>query len=431
MTIPSPDIPFATPGGRPIEVRIFHQTDPAGVIASGIGTFIRGLIKTAPPDIRFSVVGLTTDHVKRPVGRWTTLKLGDRDAKFFAVARNRNPGKRSFIPLSLKFVLGIYNYYGDCSSNCDVLEFHRFEPVIPFLGDLRPKTAFVHQDMEVISNHQSDIRWKYLPGLYFTLERHAVPACNSIFGVRETAINAYRAKNPEIADRFHFVPTWMDPDLFYPKDNDCKTALRQFADRRFNFDASDEILMSAGRLDLQKNPMLLVESFGKVHQVRPRSRLVVVGDGAMRSALVDRVKTLGLERRVLFAGLRSPREIADWMQIADCFLLTSAYEGMPVCVLEALACGVPIVTTNVGEVERIVRHGVNGRIVEHHSANAFAHGVLELLSNKQAYVGAPCTEAVRDYVPAKVLSGVYENYRMLADFRRNAAACHRHVDLSV
>jgi glycosyltransferase involved in cell wall biosynthesis len=82
--------------------------------------------------------------------------------------------------------------------------------------------------------------------------------------------------------------------------------------------------------------------------------------------------------------------------------------------LEALGCGVPVVTTKVGEVTRVVHHGLNGQVVEDHSVEAFARAILELLSKRDAYRGTPCTEAVRHYVPREVLAPVYQNYRALA-----------------
>jgi glycosyltransferase involved in cell wall biosynthesis len=398
-------------------VRIFHQIDPAGVVTGGIDTFIRGLIKAAPPDIRLSVVGLTTDHRKRPVGRWNTVQIAGRRVDFFPVGRNGNPGGRSRIPLSLKLTLGISRHFRACTSDCDVLEFHRFEPALAFLRDARPKTAFVHQDMAAVRHPMADIRWKHTPGLYFALERQVVPRFASVFGVRAEAVEAYRLDYPAIADRFHFIPTWMDPDLFHPAGSARREELRRSFQGVFGLSAEDEVLVSVGRLDQQKDPMLLLESFALVNRTRPATRLIVVGDGVLRPALADRTQALGLNGRVAFAGMRSPSEVAELLQLADAFLLSSAYEGMPMSLLEALGCGVPVVTTGVGEVGRVVRHGINGKIVHGRSPGAFARAVLDLLARRDACCGEPCTDAVRDYVPHKVLVPVYENYRMLA-YRR-------------
>jgi len=403
-------------GGR-IRVRIVHQIDPAGLVAGGIDTFIRGLIKTAPPDIQFSVVGLTTDEKRRPVGRWTTLELGGKRIDFFPVAINRNPGGRSAIPLSVKLTLGIFRHFRACSNRCDILEFHRFEPVIPFLGDPRPMTAFVHQNMDVIRNAKSDIGWRHFPGLYFELERRLVPMFASVFSVRVDAVDAYRVRYPGIADRFRFIATWADSDLFHPADSARRDEVRRSLEAVFGVKPEEEVLMSVGRLDEQKDPVLLVESFARVNSDRPNTCLIIVGDGVLRAALVSRTKALGLDGRVVFAGWRAPSEVADLLQVTDVFLLSSAYEGMPMCVLEALGCGVPVVTTRVGEVERVVHHGINGYVVREHSPEAFARAILELLSKRGAWRGDPCTDAVRQYVPGKVLGPVYENYRTLA--RRN------------
>lgn len=410
-----------TAHAAPTRVRIFHQIDPDGLLAGGVATFIRGLIKAAPPDIEISIVGLTTDHRRRPVGRWSMLERDGRRIAFFPVGRDRNPGGRSVVPLSIRMTLGISRHRSACSSDCDVLEFHRFEPVMPFLNDPRPKNAFVHQNMNVIHSSKSDIMWKHMPGLYFAMERRVIPQFGSIYCVRSDAVDAYRANHPAIADRFRFTPTWMDPDVFHPVDDAKKKELRRTLPEQFGFSSDDEVLISVGRLDQQKDPMLLLEAFARIHAERRKTRLVVVGDGILRAALVARARALGVEDRVTFAGLRTPAEVADLLQIANAFLLTSAYEGMPMAVLEAMGCGVPVVTTKVGEVTRVVRQGFNGRVVEEHSPEAFAVATLELLSTGGACRGRPCFEAVRDYVPQQVLAPIYENYRVLA--RRGSSRC--------
>jgi glycosyltransferase involved in cell wall biosynthesis len=408
------------PALRRVRVRVFYQTDPAGPITGGIDAFIRGLVKASPPDIEISIVGVTTDPRSRPVGRWSNLKVGSTQVAFLPVAGNRDPSGRSRVPLSLKLTLGVIRHFRRCSGGCDILEFHRLEPILPFLRDPRPKTAFIHQDMEVIRNPQSDIRWKGLPRLYFALERRLMPSLSTVFSVHAEAVRAYRTKYPNLAARFRFTPTWMDPETFYPVDGTRKAELRIELESAMGLRMDDEILISVGRLDRQKDPMLLVDSFARINAARPRTRLVIVGDGVLRPALVERAAALGLDKEVVFAGLRSPGDVANLLRAADAYVLSSAYEGMPLSVLEALACGVPVVATAVGEVSRVVRHGVNGAVVHEHSPEAISREMVKLLSERTRCSGAPCTDAVRDYVPDKVLAPVYENYRVLA------GSSHRH-----
>lgn len=389
-----------------VEVRIFYQTDPAGTIPGGVDTFIRGIVKAAPDDIRISVVGLTTDPVARPVGRWSTCVLGERTAEFFPVGCLRDPRGRSRIPLSLQLTAGIARHYRACTEGCDVLEFHRVEPALALLHDPRPKNAFVHMNMpDALQSSRSDVRWKALPGLFFLIERMALRSMDSVFGVRADAIDAYKAKYPELAERFRFISTWMDPELFYPAAEPQRARLRE----------GDRTLISVGRLDTGKNPLLLVDGFALLARERPEVKLVVVGDGVLRKEMQVRIERHGIAGRVVFAGLRPAEEVAELLRRSHCFVLTSAYEGMPMSVLEALGCGIPVVSTRVGEVERIVRPGINGEILSQATPEALSQALERCL--ERAYPSQACTAAVADYVPAKVLQPVYEQYRRLAHRR--------------
>lgn len=154
-----------------VRVRIIHQVDPDGSAPGGIITFIRGLIKAAPTDIAISVVGLTTDPVQRPVRRWSVLERSGRAIPFSAVGRDHTPGRRGRIPLSVRMTAGLTRHRRARSAGCDILAFHRFESMLPFLRDRRPVTAFVHANMNVLRIAHSDIMWKHAPAVNFALER--------------------------------------------------------------------------------------------------------------------------------------------------------------------------------------------------------------------------------------------------------------------
>jgi glycosyltransferase involved in cell wall biosynthesis len=383
-----------------VRVRIFYQTDPAVTIAGGIDTFIRGMLKAAPADIELSVVGLTTDPSARPVGRWSECKVDGRAAWFFPVGRLHDPRGRSRIPLSVRLTAGIARHFYACTSGCDVLEFHRIEPALLFLRDPRPKNAFVHQNMaDALGSRGSDVRWRALPWLFFLLERLMLESAASVFGVRADAVEAYRSRYPHLAHCFRFIPTWMDPDVFFPA--------REPQARE------ERVVVSVGRLDSQKNPLLLIDGFALLARRRADVRLVMVGDGVLRKEVEARIGHHGIGSRVVLAGLRPPREVADLLRRADCFALTSAYEGMPMCVLEALGCGIPVVSTRVGEIERVVKPGINGELVAPATPESVADALEKILSAGHTYAAQACVAAVADYVPQKVLASVFEHYRRL------------------
>ena len=394
------------------KVCIIYPADPMGVIPGGIDTFIRGILRWPPKDINISLVGVTTDPVARPVGKWTSCDLGRRQYDFFPVAKLENPESRGKIPLSVIFTAGLLWYRPKI--NASVLEFHRLEPMLVFLFDSRPKTAFVHQNMQVLNNPDSDILWSKFPSLYFKIESFLIRKLQSIYSVREDAVEMYKKNHPDIRDRFAFVPTWMDPDIFYPLGKDETQNLRLAVRDKWDIADSSEILVTVGRLDSQKDPILLAQSFRLLLEKRPEAKLVFIGDGVLRQDLITYLNRSGIADNVILAGLLSAAEISNILRASDLFVLSSAYEGMPMCVLEALGTGLPVVTTNVGEVKRVVIHNKNGEVVENRTARAISDAVDRTLNNLEKYSGTPCTDAVMQYTPKSVLTPVYENYRKLA-----------------
>jgi len=392
-----------------VRVRVFYQTDPAGIISGGIDTFIRGMIKAAPADIEISVVGLTTDAAARPVGRWSECAVEGRRVWFFPVGRLRNPRGRSRIPLSLQLTAGIARHFHACTSGCDVLEFHRVEPSLAFLRDERPKNVFIHTNLaDATRDPHSDIRWKAAPWLFFLIERIALCTMDSVYGVRSDAVAAYRAKYPQFASRFQFIPTWMDPDIFFPAGATLRAQLRE----SLGIGPHERVCISVGRLESGKQPLLLLDGFALLAKRDPQARLVLVGDGALWRQIEARTGEHGLAGRVTLTGLRPAREVADLLRLSDCFVLTSAYEGMPMCVLEALGCGIPVVTTRVGEVERVVRPGINGEVLAEATPDSVADALQTCLV--RGYRAERCVSAVSEFVPKKVLQPVFEHYRRLA-----------------
>ena len=323
-------------------------------------------------------------------------------------------GGRSRIPLSLRFSWGALRYRQACASDFDVYEFHRVEPALLYLKDVRPKNAFFHQDMAVIRTEQkADILWSRLPAIYFSLETRVMRSLSSAWCVREQGAESLRVRYPFLAEHIHFTPTWVDAEVFFPSPDAERRQLRAEAEATFDLDSAAFRVVTVGRLDTQKDPDLLLSAVGKLVAEGANIELLFIGDGVLRGKLEQRVADEGLTRRVRFLGLRSATEIARYLQAADCFALSSAYEGMPMALLEALGAGVPVVTTPVGEVARVVTNGVNGEITQDRTLESFAHSLDQVRRNAGQYSVAHCTRSVEPFTPSRVLAPVYENYRAL------------------
>lgn len=405
----------------PIRVRTFYPVDPPGTVPGGVDTFVRGLIKWAPADIEFSVAGMSTDLQRRPLGRWTRCELGQRSFDFFPVVAVGNAGARTRMPLSLRYTGGLLKHLRTLRQGFDVFEFHRVEPALVFTGDPRPRNAFFHQDMGVIrSESKADILWRHLPGLYFGLERRVVNALDSAWCVRDEGVRAMQARYPAKADVIRFVPTWVDVEIFVPPEAARRARLRAELAQSLRLDPEAVWVVSVGRLDTQKDPELMLAAFARLVEQGANLQWLVIGDGVLRARLEREVARAGLAGRVCFAGLRSPPEIASMLQASDVYALSSAYEGMPMAMLEALGSGLPVATTDVGEVRRVVFPGVNGAISADRSAPAFEACLGEVVAHAAAWRGAPAVAAVAAFQPALVLAPVYQRYRELGALARRS-----------
>jgi len=115
----------------------------------------------------------------------------------------------------------------------------------------------------------------------------------------------------------------------------------------------------------------------------PDARLAVVGCGRLEPALRAKSEALGLVDRVIWMGPRTPPEIADLMAAADVLLLTSAFEAMPVAVLEALACGLPVVSPDLGEMRNLITDDAMGLLTASRDPEDLAASAAAVLARSR------------------------------------------------
>jgi len=140
-------------------------------------------------------------------------------------------------------------------------------------------------------------------------------------------------------------------------------------------------LLAAGRLHPQKGFDLLLEAFGGVVEDGLSGRLTILGEGGERSALEAQARHLDLTQLVRFMGFQE--HPYPYFGHADLFVLSSRYEGMPNVVLEALACGCPVLAFSCPHgVDEIVRHEVNGLLLPPQDVVGLRHALALLLRSE-------------------------------------------------
>jgi glycosyltransferase involved in cell wall biosynthesis len=144
-----------------------------------------------------------------------------------------------------------------------------------------------------------------------------------------------------------------------------------------------EKILFVGRLHPIKGVRYLILAMNKVHEKKPEARLILVGDGEEREMLEALSIQLGIQKYIQFVGELPHEKVQTFMHQADVFVLPSLSEGLPNVILEAMACGLPIVATRVGGIPDLIKNGVHGYLVEAKKPDEIAEKILILLQNDQ------------------------------------------------
>ncbi|WP_303208403.1 glycosyltransferase [Bacteroides oleiciplenus] len=145
----------------------------------------------------------------------------------------------------------------------------------------------------------------------------------------------------------------------------------------------EQRIVSVGRLHPQKNQKLLIDAFACISSKYPEYMLDIYGDGALQDYLENQIEKLNLKKKITIYNSR--KDIFDCIRKASLFVLSSDYEGMPNALMEAMALGLPCISTDCrpGGARTLIQDGENGFIVPTNDPKALAEKIEYVLSHKQ------------------------------------------------
>ncbi len=210
------------------------------------------------------------------------------------------------------------------------------------------------------------------------------PVRERLLGITDGLADAVTVQSPGIAEELcrrgvarpshtHSIPNSIDIARF-----EAAATRRDETRRALGVAAGRFLWLAAGRLDVAKDYPTMLSAFAEVARRRPDAQMVIAGQGPLEDEIRSMIRRLGLAERVRMLGLR--QDMPELFAASDGLVLSSAWEGMPVVVLEAMASRRPVVATAVGAVAEVIADGETGIVVPPADPAALAEGMTRVMA---------------------------------------------------
>jgi glycosyltransferase involved in cell wall biosynthesis len=177
-------------------------------------------------------------------------------------------------------------------------------------------------------------------------------------------------------------------------DHDLIDHNRQKKRQLFNLYDGELVVGYAGRLSAEKGIEYLIRAASMLINMEVPIKVLILGEGPQRSELEDLVEKMNIRDKVTFAGFQE--HIEGWLPALDIFVLPSLTEGTPMSLLEAMACGLPVVASAVGGIPQVIESGKNGMLVSPAKPEEIKNAIQQLYKNKDMRLAV--SEAARETI---------------------------------
>ncbi|RLM34459.1 glycosyltransferase [Haloarcula sp. Atlit-120R] len=307
-----------------------------------------------------------------------------------------------FDPRSLPRMLRFFR-----RTSFDILHCHL--PYSQSLGRLVGSVA----DVDHIVSTQHNVPANYHP-IERVAERLTRPLDSRTVAVSEGVQTAFTGESEvfhhDTGRQWSTIPNGIDVDAFAGSvDAADGRAVRQ----EWGLSDSDPLYLNVARYEPQKRQPTLIEAMGEVIDSVPSAHLLIVGWGSLEASLREKVQSAGLSEAVTVTG-RVP-EIHGYYAAADAFVSASAFEGLPVTILEAMTAECPVVATDIDGVREVVLDGETGRLVPPDEPTQMAAAMRELADHatRERYGEQGCDRVRNVFTVEQMVSRYTRLYRSL------------------
>ncbi len=248
------------------------------------------------------------------------------------------------------------------------------QPKKPFIHTIHGVLADEYQQNKTsgstsLRDRAANIIMKYLA----RLEQEMAQQATAIVTISNYSLNKLEEHYNIDPDKVCIIPNGVDTEIFKPINN-SERAKRQFGLGK------GHIVLFVGSLIARKGACFLMDTAKKVVKQQADAKFVIVGEGPLKASLTESIHREGLEKNFTFLGNIDETQLPLIYTASDVFILPSVQEGQGIVLLEAQACGKPVVAFNVGGVSEAVENKKTGILVERGDIEGLADALLDLLN---------------------------------------------------
>jgi glycosyltransferase involved in cell wall biosynthesis len=230
---------------------------------------------------------------------------------------------------------------------------------------------------------------------------------DAVVGVSSEVTEMFRERFNVKKRKAHTIVNGIDTSRFKPRSKDFKLM------SSIGVNKDNIIIGMTANFRRVKNHILLIRAFKIIQKKFPESRLLLIGQGFegdpenCKREIEELVKKTGLCEKVIFLGYR--KDVQCLLPILDIFCLSSFHEGLPLSLIEAMACQIPVIGTNVSGIRTVIKNGINGYLVNTNDHLEFANCLNKLLSDSslRTKMGKLSRKVVEDFYSLERFSTRY------------------------
>ena len=282
---------------------------------------------------------------------------------------NRYVSNFLFLPLLLRIAFQQRN-----ARNL-LIHVHRPDQLVPFLIPIGRRHLLVCSLHGEVRKDVNFFKGRLIGTIYLILEALGLRFADVVLFVDKRTKEGYVEEYPWLGPKAEVVPSGVSSSFFEERPE------RGAALRRLGLDGKGPIVSYIGRLDPFKNVDIILRSIPAILVKHPNLVLAIGGDGPHREELERIARELEISERAVFLGALNRQGVRDLLSVSEALVLASKKEGSPVVIKEALASGVRIVSTRVGDVPDILNDQTFGVLIEEASERAIAEGIEKILGD--------------------------------------------------